>query len=415
MCALQRSPALRSNRNFLCLLGGRGFSEFGDYFGELALSWLVYTATGSVLSLGATWIFYLVPRSVIRLWGGVYVDRFDKRTLMIVTETARGIIFGLFAIVVALGFASLPVVFAVSISIGLIGALFDIASQAIVPRLVEPSGLLAANSYLTATFQVDSVLGPAAAGVAIFAVGVATSLSIDSISFFVLVGALALMRLQEETKADPAARSWRSEFNEGWNYFKSKGELVWLGFLVGGVNFALGGFWYVYALVLAKDVLNSGSAGFGAMNSFAAVGILATSTYIGRRGIKRPRLAVITSMLGMGIFVALTGLAQNLPEALASIALFGAAIPLISVVQSTYYQQSVPKELTGRVFGFQQFFDYVTIPAGIVFAILLDSVSGAGVGIVASGILILLFGLAGISSRSLRNLMLTPKATSPLR
>jgi len=415
LCTLQRSPGLRSNRNFLYLLGGRGFSEFGDYFGELAISWLVYVGTGSVLSLGATWLFFLIPRSVVRLWGGVYVDRFNKRVLMIATEVSRGAIFGLLAAAVALGSSSLPLVYTVSFSIGLIGAIFDIATQAIVPQMVEPSRLLAANSYLTATFQVDSVLGPAVAGFAIYALGVASSLSIDAVSFFVLVFALLKIRVPPDSSIRAKARNWRSEFGQGWSYFKSRRELVWLSVLVAGINFGLGGFWYVYALVLAKDVLNAGSTGFGAIGSFSSLGVLATSAYIGRRGLKRRRLSVVVSLFVMGFFVALTGFARTLPEALVTVAAFGAAIPLIGVVQNTYYQETVPKELMGRVFGLQQFLDYVTIPAGIVLATLADTVLGVSTGILLSGVVIVAFGVAGIGAGSLRKLNPPPEPTSPPR
>jgi len=396
-------------------LGGRGFSEFGDYFGELAISWLVYVATGSVLSLGATWLFFLIPRSVVRIWGGVYVDRFNKRFLMILTEISRGVIFGLLAAAVALGFSSIPLVYAVSFSSGLIGAIFDIATQAIVPQMVEPSGLLAANSYLTATFQVDSVLGPAAAGFAIFAIGVASSLSIDAISFFVLVFALLMIRLPANPRIQNKARNWLSDFRQGWSYFKSKRELVWLSVLVAGVNFGLGGFWYVYALVLAKDVLNAGSTGFGALNSFAAIGILATATYIGRKGLKKRRLSVLASLFILGVFVALTGFARTLPEALVTVAAFGAAIPFVGVVQSTYYQEVVPKELMGRVFGLQQFLDYVTIPTGIVLATVADTTIGVSAGIMLSGVIIIAFGFAGIGATSLVKLNQRPELTLPPR
>jgi hypothetical protein len=83
------------------------------------------------------------------------------------------------------------------------------------------------------------------------------------------------------------------------------------------------------------------------------------------------------------------------------------------VVQSTYYQETVPRELMGRVFGFQQFFDFVTIPAGIVFGILAYSVYGVEAGIALSGVIIFLFGILGTTARALRNLNPAAEPTSP--
>ncbi|MDV3244027.1 MAG: MFS transporter [Nitrososphaerales archaeon] len=403
---------LRSNRNFLYLLGGRAFSEFGDYFGEFAISWLVYTATGSVFSLGVTWLFFLIPRSAVRLWGGVYVDRYDKRRLMIFTETTRGILFGLLAVAVVYGLASAPLVYVVSFAVGLIGAVFDIASQAVLPLLVEPASLFAANSYFTGTFQLDSVAGPAAAGVAIYTLGVAASLSIDGASFFFLVVALLLIRIPGVARPLERAGSWTREFRQGWAYFKSRTELVWLGLLVGGVNFGLGGFWYVYSLIFARDVLNSGSAGYGALNAFSAAGIFAVSAYLGRKGLAKRRRSVVFSMFAMGTLISLTSFTRTLPEALLAIIAFGASIPLISIVQNTYYQRTVPQALTGRIFGLQQFFDYVTVPAGIVFAIYAAESFGVTTGILISGLVIIAFGLASLMARSLARLDAEPSGTT---
>ncbi|HYB76539.1 MAG TPA: hypothetical protein VEC08_06245 [Nitrososphaerales archaeon] len=62
------------NRNYTLLLAGRSISDFGDYFGNLSLSWLVYLITHSAYSLAVTWIVFMIPRAAIRLTCGVYVD-----------------------------------------------------------------------------------------------------------------------------------------------------------------------------------------------------------------------------------------------------------------------------------------------------------------------------------------------------
>ncbi|MGP8124281.1 MAG: MFS transporter [Nitrososphaerales archaeon] len=73
---------------------GRGISSLGDYFGNLALSWLVFAVTSSALALAFTWVVFMVPRSLIRLYGGVYVDRWNRRRIMLGTETSRAAPFG---------------------------------------------------------------------------------------------------------------------------------------------------------------------------------------------------------------------------------------------------------------------------------------------------------------------------------
>lgn len=84
-------------------------------------------------------------------------------------------------------------------------------------------------------------------------------------------------------------------------------------------------------------------------------------------------------------------------------------------MQSTYCQEIIPKDPMGNVFGFQQFFDYVTIPAGIVFAVFADSLYGVAAGIELSGLIILAFAVAGLFARPLRNPNPVASSTSPPR
>jgi MFS family permease len=387
---------LRWSRNFSLLWGGRAFSEFGDFFGELAISWIVYVETGSAFSLGLTWLIFLIPRSVVRLWGGVYVDRFDRRMLMVFTESTRGLLFTLLAIASYESSLTIALVYAASFSVGLLGALFDLASDALLPLLVPKDSLLKANSVFTATFQVDNILGPAVAGFSIFLLGTTVPLLVDGVSFLVLVIALLLINAPPFRPDRGGGMGWVTDFRAGWAFFRARKELIWLAVLVAGVNFGLGAFWYVYSLIFAKDVLHSGSTGWGLLNAFSALGIFVTSAYLGRRGLHRKRLSVIASLLGMGVFISILSFATNLPEALLAIAAFGASIPLISVVSTTYYQQRVPANLMGRVFGVRQFIDYATIPGGIVFGIFATMSVGVTAGIFSSGIIILLFGMSSI-------------------
>ena len=346
---------------------------------------------------------FLIPRSAVRLWGGVYVDRLNKRYVMVFTEVSRAALFAALAIAAFQGSAGILLVYAVSFSVGLLGAMFDLASEAILPSVVPAALLLRANSVFTATFQVDNILGPAVAGLAISLMGTALPLLFDAFSFLALVVALLLMRIQ--AVAPPSQKSrWLDDFREGWRFFRERPELVWLASLVAGVNFGLGGVWYVYSLIFAKNVLNAGSTGWGLINAFSALGILASSVYIGRVGMKRKRLSVVSSMFGMGLAITLLSFTQTLPQALVAIAAFGAAVPLINVVATTYYQQVVPGSLLGRVIGVRQFIDYVTIPAGIVFGILVASFLGSAVGMLISGLVILAFAFASLLGVPLRAL-----------
>lgn len=369
-------------------------------------------ATGSPVSLGLTYLVFAIPRSVVRLFGGVYVDRFDRKRVMLFTEVSRALLFAAIGAAAFLGTASLPLVYSVSFSVGTLGALFDLSSDTLVPMIVEKPGLLRANSVFTSVFQVDNIVGPAAAGLVIAFFGTSTPLFVDSASFAVLVIFLLLMKVPRPGGPPPVVkateekrRGWVREFREGLSFFRDRRELIWLAGMIGTINFGLGAFWNVYSLIFAKDVLLAGSLGWGLISAFSALGIFATSVLIAKRGeIRRRRLSVVSSFIIMGVLITLLPITSNLPEALAAIFGFGLAVPFTDTVAATYYQETVPRELMGRVFGVRHFINYVAVPVSIAFGIFAVTTFGVVTAMLISGVLVLGMGVLSIFARSLAGL-----------
>jgi len=397
-----------ARRNFVLLLGGRGFSDLGDYFGNLALSWLVYSITSSVYSLALTWVVFLLPRAVVRLYAGVYVDRWNRRSIMLGTESTRAILFCIIGAAVLYGLPSPPMIYAVAASVGGLGAFFDLASDALLPAVVEKGELLTANALFNVVFQGNSIIGPTLAGLAIYALGTAVPFLIDSLSFAALVVALLFVTLP---RSAPMGRPppWTKQFMDGFRYFKGRIELVIVSILTSGLNFGLGAFWYVYVLVLARNVFNAGPIGYALFGAVSSAGYLTGTAYMARKGrLTHRRLSVVFSMLFAGAGVALIPLTSSLWEALLPTGLFGLALPFSDIILTTYYQETVPKDMLGRALGFRRFIDYVTAPVSIVFGALAVSWVGVLGGILISGLVMLGCGVAGLASRPLQRLDKVP-------
>jgi len=402
-CPLNSRSELFANRNFLLLLGGRGASELGDFFGELALSWVAVSAGLVALSLNL--ILFYVPRSLIRLYAGVFVDRWNRRNIMIATETIRGLLFAAIGFINLAEVPPLVLIYTVSFLVGLSGALFELANEALLPLVVEKPSLLLANSAFTAIFQVDNILGPALAGFAIYLFGTGIPLLVDSISFFILVAALFFIRGSDWRATSTRRRGWYSEFKEGLEFFRQNRELVWLAVIVAVINFGLAAFWNLYTLIFARDVLFAGSAGWPLLGLMSALGILLGSVLIGRRTkIQRRRLLIVLSLLSTGIGLVVFSFTRNLPSSLLAIFVVGFAIPFSDVVIVTLYQEIVPRELMGRVFGVRFFLAYMLIPFSLVFGFAVTLAFGVSFAILVSGLLIFSIGLITIFVRSLSKL-----------
>ena len=403
--AQSQYPPLSRNKSFLALLFGRGVSSLGDYFGNLALSWLVYAITDSAFDLAVTWVVFMIPRALVRLFAGVYVDKWNKRRIMLATETTRAVLFGAIGAGNLVGYTPLAFVFAVAFSAGLLGALFDLAGNTVVPFLVEKGSLLRANSIFTAVFQADSMAGPALAGIAIALFGTATALLADSLSFVVLVFALLLITMPSMPLGQ-MQHTWKKDFKEGFAYFKTRMDLVWMSILVMGSNFGLGALWYVYALIFSDNVLTSGSFGYGMLGTFSAAGILTSVIYLARIGrVRRRRLAILISFFGMGAAVMALSFTTTLPEALVAIFVFGIFLPFSDTILTVYYQQTVPGPMLGRISGFKQFVEFLTAPVSVIFGAFAASYYGVTNGILIAGVVVVGCGLIGVFARPLKNLI----------
>lgn len=395
--------AVLRNRNYTLLLGGRGASDLGDYFGNLALSWLVYLITHSAFSLAITWIVFMVPRAAIRLTCGVYVDRWNRRLIMLSTETVRAIIFAVMTAEVIWGKTPLLLIYSVAGSVGGLGGLFDISSDALVPAVVEKGELLRANSLFNSWFQANSIVGPGLAGLTIAAFGTGVPFLLDSISFVILVFAILLIKLP---RAKPAVEhpSWAKQFREGFSYFKSRTELIMISVLTSGLNFGLGAFWFVYVLIFAT-VLGAGSLGYGLFGTVSSAGTLASALYLSHRGkLHRRRLSVVVSTFFAATGIILVSFGHTLPEALFPMAIFGVALPFFDIVGTTYYQEIVPADMLGRALGFRRFIDYITVPISIGFGAFMVSYVGVAHAILFSGMVMLGCAIVAALSGSMKRL-----------
>lgn len=390
-------------RNFLLLWSGRTTSRIGEFFGNIALSWLVYTLTGSAAALGSVWILYFVPSLFVRLVAGVYIDRWDRKRVMVVTEAFRGIIFLLIAMVTIYGTVQVWMILLASGVVGIVGSIFEVANFAFLPSVVKREQLLAANSVLETTFQLAAIFGPAAAGLAVALFGTGVSLLINALGFFIFAFLLSFIIAPSSTASQSPKVSWLREFREGVRFYRERIHLVWLLLFIGLVNFAFTPLEFIFLVALAKDVLRVGSEGLGFMSSSAAVGVLLGGLAMGVLGvIKRRRGVILTALFGLGSAIILLGYSWNLFQALVLILLVGFTLSPINIVGNSIFQEQVPSELLGRVFSILRFMAQALMPLGLAVGGAVATFLSLTQAVVIFGILIILVAFAASLSRHLR-------------
>jgi len=314
----------------------------------MAQSWLVFQLTGSAAKLGLTGFCQLMPRLVLGAVGGVLVDRFDRRRLLLVTQTAAMLQSILFWALVVTHRITFGEILGLTLVLGVADTLNLTARHALIPALVPPAELQAGVALNAAGMNLTQVIGPSLGGVLLGIVGVSGCLALNSVSFLGILGALFAMRWRPRA-GDRIRRPVRDELAEGIRYVRSR-DALWVPILIAYGVAALAMAYSRLLPVFATDVLHAGVRGYGWLLAAPGVGALCASLAVAARG-RRPGarrrlyLAVATLVTGLSIF-ALSGVMW---VSLAALTAVGAAQMVFRTTALASVHEAVEDSHRGRV------------------------------------------------------------------
>ena len=312
----------------------------------LALQWQVYHLTNSKLHLGMIGLVQFLPNLLLSLPAGHVADHMNRRSIVMTCALANAATVGLLAWQAALPSPSLTVIYAACGLFGLIRAFSAPAGHAFLPALVPASLLQNAIVWHLVTFQLSTVLGPAAAGFLYGQDRPARVYSIGAGLFVLAFLALALIRARPRPAPakEPFSRAVSAGIRYVWEDKRLLGAMTLdlFAVLLGGAT----------ALIpsIAKDILGRGPEVLGILRSSPALGAgimaLALAFHPLRRRIGAWMLA------GVAVYGLATigfGLSTNLPLTLALLVVSGAADMLSVTVRHTLIQVATPDAMRGRV------------------------------------------------------------------
>jgi len=351
--------------NFGLFYVGLLVSRFGDFFGNLAFSILVYRMTSSPMALGLTWIVFLTPALLVEFFGGVYVDRWDRRRILVVVDLMQMIIFLGIALAYTMHSLELWIVYVASALVGSSGALFYLANKAILPSLVQKEAMTAANSMLETTFQTLRIISPTIAGFLIVLFDVQYCFAFNGLTSLISVFVWVRVKLAKSTRAEKKD-SWAKDFVVGLKYYGKRPVLIWLAVLISAINFVLAPLMYTYILVFANDIFKVGPEGYGVLQSSLSAGFVFGAIVVGLMGrTKKRRELILSSLFGVGFSILLFSVTNSFLIALTLIGSLGFAIPFANITITAFYQGTIPEQMLGRAFGVETFLSGSLAPLGI--------------------------------------------------
>ena len=237
---------------------GQTISNLGSSFTMFALPLLVFNLTGSPLNLGITAAAEFVPYLLFGLVIGAWVDRVDRKRLMIATDLARAAVIATIPLLAAVDALTVGWVYAVAFASATLTIAFDAAQFAAIPSLVpSDDDLVAANGRVQASYSAAQIAGPLLAGLLITVAPVQQVLWVDAASFLLSAGTLALIATAFNAPRDTEPRrAIRQEVAEGLRYVLGHPVLRNISAMMALINL-VGATVYAQLVVFAKRQLDA--------------------------------------------------------------------------------------------------------------------------------------------------------------
>ncbi|GAA0961762.1 MFS transporter [Frigoribacterium faeni] len=332
--------------NFRIWTAGNVVAMTAGWMQRIAQDWLVLELTGSATAVGITVALQFAPMLFFGLLGGVIVDRFSKRALMIATQSTFAVLsLGLAALTLA-GAVEAWHVFAIAFATGLVTVIDNPARQVIVSELVGHRHLRNAISVNSSVFQLGGMIGPAISGVLLLAVGAGWAFVVNGVACALVVVMLSMLRTAEMTRTVPAARS-RGQLRAGLAYAAAKPTILVPVVLV--ASYAVFGLTMPVLLAsFAADVYDVGAGGYGLFNSMIAVGALTGALLSTRRATIRLR-TIVLGLLATGTLQAVAGSMPTVGAFAVTLVAVGLASLLFLTAANQLVQLSSNIAIRGRV------------------------------------------------------------------
>lgn len=339
--------ALR-HRDFRLLWSGGFVSQLGSQMRIVAVDVQLWDLTHSYAMVGLLGLFQLLPLLGFSLFGGVLADAFDRRHMMMITQTSFAVSSVVLALATGEGWVSAPLVYAIG-ALGAATTAFDNpARSALVPNLVPRKDLANALSLNIIIGQMATIGGPTLAGllVALGSSGLTLIYTVDAVSFGAVLVSLFFMRTRAER---PATRNVSMKAAlEGLHFLRSTPIIMSTMTLDFFATFF--GAASVLLPALTEQVLHVDRSLLGVLYAAPAVGALVSGVVMSWLGnVHHQGKIVLWSVGAYGVATLVFGLSQNYWLTFAALAGTGAADTVSMVMRQTIRQLNTPDDLRGRL------------------------------------------------------------------
>ena len=313
---------------------------------NVAVGWQLYERTGDPWSLGLVGVAELTPVILLMVAAGNAADRYPRRNIGIFAHAMLAIAAAGLAL---LSWSNGPTwaIYSLLFMIGTARAFASPSVNTILPQLLDPKEFANANAWLSSTFQLAAITGPAVGGMVIAATGTATlSFALAAIGQLVFIAMLRTMPVRVPPPA--AARRSASDVFAGFRFVRA--NPLFLSAITLDLFAVLFGGAVALLPIFAKDILDVGPAGLGYLRAAPGIGALSMALITTRSSPwRRPGVVLLWAVAGFGLATIGFGLSRSFALSLFCLFLTGVFDNISVVIRLTLEQTITPDHLRGRV------------------------------------------------------------------
>lgn len=407
-----RIPQVLREPTFARYLGAVLVSSLGGGMATVALAFAMLEL-GGVTDLGIVILAREIPLVIFVLLGGVFADRWRRRTILVSTDLIKAVSQGATAFLLFTGHADVLLIGALQAVFGLAGAFSRPATSGLVREAVSNARLQEANALLGLSRSVMSIAGPAIGALVVAAGSPALALGVDAATFLISAVLLFSMRLPGVVRV--AAASVLGEMRAGWHEFISRRWAVIMIASFGLFQLTYFPAMFVLGPSVAKDELG-GPTAWGAILAVESVGAVLGGLIAYRIKVRRPLVATNLVVLPSGLL--LIGLAIPLPLIVLIVIAAGVGLgfSLGGTIWETTLQRNVPEHALSRISSYDWFGSVALNPLGYLFIGPLAEAIGTPTALIASGAFNIAVCFVVLLARSVRSIGMggeAPAANTP--
>jgi len=349
------------NASYYIFLAGNFISQIGDKIYEIALAWYILEKTGSAISMGGMLVFSSLPALIIGPFAGSFIDKVNKKWVMIAADLLRG--FLLFYITYRVYLKNLEIyeVYIAGFILSSLSCFFNPAATASIQFIVGGEHIVKATAFNQMARDFSVITGAAAGGAIVGFLGVHMAFLLNACSFIISGACILLIKLSTPVVANTV--SIMANLKDGFKFVYSQKTIFNLLTLFSGLNF-FGVPTVLFLPLFVTRILKMDSVVFGFAEAAVAIGSLTGGLLISKYQKHDDKInkKIFMSILLSGVFVSLVSAVRSKELLYALMFWNGFALAVCNINMIAFFQKTVPDEYKGRFFSILETIVFATFP-----------------------------------------------------